>query len=156
MKHSEINAALEALKEIKWDKIEDKELRSVLINNHFTMFDAGKRLDAERARLEEVILAPYKEEQEKVKDLNQKMQAVETPAEQREILREILAFEGLNSAVKELNRKVEALYKEDVKGLKRIDREKFTEEAMKQPGFKTSWLEGLYPLFVIDEKPKNK
>lgn len=148
MKKTEIKAALDALKEIRWDKVEDKTLRSDLIDDHFTMFDAAKKLEAEIERQREVILGPYREDQERVSALNQKMQACESPAEQRELLREILALDGYQKALKTFNEKVEEIYAGEVEGLKKIDRETFVKEIQKQ-SFKTAWIEGLYPLFIL-------
>lgn len=149
MKRKEISAALTVMKEIKWDKIEDKNLRDDLMSNHFTMFDEQKKLESEIERLKEVILSPYDEEQKKVDSLNQKIQAAETVSEQREFVREILSYEGYNNAVREFNKKVDDLYNQDISGLKKIDRTVFYEEVKKQ-NFNVSWFEGLYPLFILD------
>lgn len=154
MKKSEIKAALDALKEIKMPKIEDKELRNALINNHFALIDAGRKVDATAEDARKVFLEAYKEEQEKIEALQQKLRTEDDPKEQRAISREIDSHKDYMDAVKALNEKLVKLYEEPVEGLTRIDRVRFSEEIQKQD-FKMSWFESLYPMFVL-EKAKAK
>ena len=154
MKKSEIKAALDALKEIKMPKIEDKELRNVLINNHFVLLDAGRKVDASAEDARRVFLEAYKEEQAKIDDLQRKLRTEDDPQEQRAITREIDSHKDYMDAVKALNEKLVKLYDEPVEGLTRIDRARFSEEIQKHD-FKMSWFEGFYPMFVL-EKAKAK
>ncbi len=149
MKKSEIKPALDSLKEIKMPKIENKELRNALIENHFVLFDASRKLDAAIDRLRAVKFSAYKEEQEKVAGLQQKLQTAETVAEQRELLRQIQSYEDYAKAAKEFAEEVDAMYKEELEGLKPINREKFT-EAIQDQDYKMSWFEGLYPMFILE------
>lgn len=146
MKKSEIKAALDALKEIKMPKIENKELRNALIENHLTLLDAGRKVDAAAEDQRKVFLEAYKEETREIENLQQKLRTEDDPAEQRSIAREINSHKDYYEATRDLNERVEKLYAEEVPGLKKIDRTKFSEEIQKQD-FKMSWFEGLYPMF---------
>lgn len=59
MKKSEIKPALDALKEIKINKFEDKEIRNILIDDHFALLDAGKKLDAKIEDMRKVFIESY-------------------------------------------------------------------------------------------------
>lgn len=149
MQKKEIRAALDALKEIKMPKIEDKALRNDLIANHFALLDAGKKHDATVEDKRTVFLAAYKDEETEIGELQQKLQISQDPAEARELSAQILSHKDYRLAARAFNEEVDALGKEEVPGLKKIDREKFMAEIEKQD-FKLSWVEALYPLFVLE------
>ena len=151
MQKKEIAAALTALKEIKVHKIEDKALRNDLIANHFALLDAGKKHDAAVEDKRTVFLAAYKDEETEIGELQQKLQISQDPAEARELSAQILSHKDYRLAARAFNDEVDALGKEEVPGLKKIDREKFMAEIEKQD-FKLAWVEALYPLFVMEEK----
>lgn len=155
MKKSEISAALNALKRIKMPKVEDKALRNDLINNHYTIYDVGVKFDKAVDREKEIILGAYKDDEQMFSDLQREFQAAAPGEEQREIAKKILGMKAYEAAVRQFNEKVNELGKEEVKGLKRIDREKFMEEIAKQD-FDLSMVEGLYPLFNIEEGNKKE
>ena len=151
MKKSEINAALAALKEIKMPKIEDKDLRNDLIENHFTLLDAGRKVDAAVEDMRTVHTEAFKEDEQKIEELQQKLNETDDREEQRALIKQINSFDARNKAVKQFNEEAAKLYAEEVTGLKPINREKFTEEIKKMDNMKLSWVEALYPLFVIDQ-----
>lgn len=155
MQYSEIRAALDALKRIKMQKIEDKALRNDLINDHYTIFDAGQKFDKKVEREREVNLGAHKDDEQMFSDLQREFQAAAPGEEQREIAKKILGMKAYEAAVRQFNEKVNELGKEEVKGLKRIDREKFMEEIAKQD-FDLAMVEGLYPLFNIEEGNKKE
>ena len=148
MKKSEIKPALEALKEIKMPKIEDKDLRNELIENHFALLDAGKKLDAAIEAKKTVFLESYKEEENEMSELQNKINAAADREEAREIAKEINAHRDYRAALRLYNEDLERLLKEEIDGLKPIDRVKFM-EAIEKQDYKLSWVEALYPLFVL-------
>ena len=157
MKKSEIAPALNALKEIKVHKIEDKDLRNVVIDDHFTLLDAGKKTDAAVEDKKKVFLEAYKDEEQSVQDLQTKINEAASREEQIDLAKQLReGHKDYLDAVKVFNDEANKLYNEDVPGLKKIDREKMMEELKKQE-IKLAWVEALYPLFVLEEeKPTNK
>lgn len=156
MQKKEIRAALDALKEIKMPKIEDKELRGDLIDNHFTLLDAGKKADAEVEKNRTVFLEAYKDEEQEVQEIQNKINESTSREEQIELSRELRTkHKSYLDAVKGFNENVNKIYDEEVKDLKKIDREKFMKAVKEMDNMKLSWVEALYPLFVLEE-PKKK
>lgn len=149
MKRNEINAALNSLRRIKMPKIEDKSLRNDLINNHYTLFDAGQKFDAAVDREREVILGAYKEDQQKLEEIQRELQASAPGNEQRELLKQANGFGDYYKAVAKFNEKVDEIGNVEVTGLKKIDRDKFMDEIQKQE-FDLAMIEGLYPMFVLE------
>lgn len=145
MKKSEIRAALDALKEIKVHKFEDKELRNTLIENHFVLLDEGRKLDRIVEDKRKVFLEAYKDEEQAVQDLQNQL-IVATNEEARAIDRDIRSHADYLAAVRQFNAEVGELSSEEIDGLKPFDRGKFMEEIEKQD-FKLSWVEALYPMF---------
>ena len=157
MQKKEIRAALDALKEIKMPKIEDKDLRNNLIDNHFTLLDAGKKVDAEVEKKRTVFLEAYKDEEQGVQEHQNKINEASTRDEQIELSKELRTkHKGYLDAVKDFNEDVNKLYKENVEGLKPIDREKFMDAIKEMDNMKLSWVEALYPLFVLEEPEKKE
>lgn len=153
MQKKEIRAALEALKEIKMPKIENKALRGDLIDNHFTLLDAGKKADAEVEKNRTVFLEAYKDEEQEVQEIQNKINESTSREEQIELSKELRTkHKGYLDAVKGFNENVNKIYDEEVKDLKKIDREKFMEAVKEMDNMKLSWVEALYPLFVLEEK----
>ena len=150
MKRSEIKPALDALKEIKMPKIEDKALRADLIANHFALLDAGRKLDAMVEDKRTVFTEAYKEEAQVIQDLQNKFNESEDAEEKKAIAKDINSHKDYLKAINDFNEEVGKLYAEEVSGLKPIDREKFMAEAEKMDNFKLSWVEALYPMFVLE------
>lgn len=148
MKKSEIKPALDALKEIKINKFEDKEIRNILIDDHFALLDAGKKLDAKIEDMRKVFIESYKDEEQAVQDLQTKINETTVREEQIELSRQLRKeHKDYLDAVKDFNEQVTKLYSEEVE-VKKIDREKLMDELEKQD-LKLSWVEALYPLFNI-------
>jgi predicted nuclease with TOPRIM domain len=150
MLKKEIADALTALKEIKMPKIEDKELRSALIANHFTLLDAGRKVDAQVEDKRTVFTEAYKEEAQVIQDLQNKFNESEDAEERKSIAKDINSHKDYLKAINDFNEEVNKLYAEKVPGLKPIDHEKFMAEAEKMDNFKLSWVEALYPMFVLE------
>lgn len=152
MQKKDIAAALAALKEIKMPKIEDKTLRGDLIDDHFTLLDAGKKAEAEVEKNRTVFLEAYKDEEQEVQEIQNKINESTSREEQIELSKELRTkHKGYLDAVKEFNENVNKIYDEEVPGLKRIDREKFMEAVKDMDNMKLSWVEALYPLFVLTD-----
>lgn len=156
MKKSEIRPFLDAAKEIKVHKIEDKDLRNIFIEDHFTLLDAGKKVDEKVENMKKVFIESYKDEEQAVQDMQAKINEATTREEQIELSKELREkHKDYLDAIKEFNDSVNKLYDEDVEGLKKLEREKVMEELKKQD-IKMSWVEALYPLFVLEEKIEKK
>lgn len=148
MKKSEIKPALDALKEIKINKFEDKEIRNTLIDDHFALLDAGKKLDAKVEDMRKVFIESYKDEEQAVQDLQTKINETTVREEQIDLSKQLRTeHKDYLDAVKDFNEQVTKLYSEEVE-VKKIDREKLMDELKKQD-LKLSWVEALYPLFNI-------
>ena len=148
MLKKDIAAALTALKEIKINKFEDKEVRNILIDDHFALLDAGKKLDAKIEDMRKVFIESYKDEEQAVQDLQTKINEASTREEQIELSKQLRTeHKDYLDAVKDFNEQVTKLYSEEVE-VKKIDREKLMDELKKQD-LKLSWVEALYPLFNI-------
>ena len=89
MKKSEIRAALDAAKEIKVHKFEDKDLRNAFIEDHFILLDAGRKLDTKVEDMRKVFIEAYKEEEQPVQDLQTKINEATTREEQIEFSKEL-------------------------------------------------------------------
>lgn len=148
MKKSEIKPALDALKEIKINKFEDKEIRNTLIDDHFALLDAGKKLDAKIEDMRKVFIESYKDEEQAVQDLQTKINESTVREEQIDLSKQLRTeHKDYLDAVKDFNEQVTKLYSEEVE-VKKIDREKLMDELKKQD-LKLSWVEALYPLFNL-------
>ena len=148
MKKSEIKPALDALKEIKINKFEDKEIRNILIDDHFALLDAGKKLDAKIEDMRKVFIESYKDEEQAVQDLQTKINEATVREEQIGLSRQLRKeHKDYLDAVNDFNERVAKLYSEEVE-VKKIDREKLMDELEKQD-LKLSWVEALYPLFNL-------
>ena len=148
MLKKDIAAALTALKEIKINKFEDKEVRNILIDDHFALLDAGKKLDAKIEDMRKVFIESYKDEEQAVQDLQTKINETTVREEQIELSKQLRTeHKDYLDAVKDFNEQVTKLYSEEVE-VKKIDREKLMDELKKQD-LKLSWVEALYPLFNI-------
>lgn len=154
---SEIKAALEALKNIRMPKIDDKALRNDLIENHFTLLEIGKKTEAKLEDIRKVSFSAFEEDQNRIEELQKDFQGAESEAERKSILREINSFKDYQKAQKDYYKLVDEVNHEEVEGLKKIDRKKFMEEIQKQD-YSLAWVEALYPLFVLGttEKPAKK
>lgn len=148
MKKSEIKPALDALKEIKINKFEDKEIRNILIDDHFALLDAGKKLDAKIEDMRKVFIESYKDEEQAVQDLQTKINETTVREEQIELSRQLRTeHKDYRDAVNDFNEQVTKLYSEEVE-VKKIDRKKLMDELEKQD-LRLSWVEALYPLFNL-------
>ena len=146
MKKSEIKPALDALKEIKVNKFEDKEVRNLIIDDHFALLDASKKLDAKIDDMRKVFIESYKDEEQAVQEIQAKINEASTREEQIELSKQLRAeHKDYLDAVGNFNDEVTKLYSEEV-DIKPIDREKLMDELKKQD-LKLSWVEALYPLF---------
>lgn len=153
MKKSEIKPALEALKKIKMPKIEDKELRNLIIEDHFTLLSLSRRTETKLEDARKVAFADLEEDQRAIEELNRKFQGAETDEERRAINREINSHEDYFKALEEYRKLIEKENEKEVKGLTKIDRTKFMKELDKQD-YTLELVEGLYPLFTLGEEEK--
>lgn len=151
---SEIKAALDAFKKIKMPKIDDKEFRNLLIENHFVLLEAGRKAETKLDDARKVAFSAFEDEQAKIEDLQREFQGA-TDDERRAINREIASFTNYWKATREYAKLVDDVNHEEVTGLKKVDRTKFM-EAIEKQDYSLEWVEALYPLFVIENKTESK
>ena len=145
MKKKDIRHALDALKPVKLQKIEDKKLRKTIVSNYVTLVVAWNAFEEQRKAMEEAHLGAYEKQREEVAKLQQELQAETDRNKQKELLRQINENEELFAAVKEFNKDFEALGNEEVE-VKGIPQDEFIEEIQKQD-FDLGIIEALYPMF---------
>lgn len=145
MKKKDIRPALDALKPIKLQKIEEKKLRKTIVSNYVALVVAWNAYEERRKALEEAHLGAYEKQREEVANLQQELQTETDRNKQRELLRQINKNTELFAAVKEFNKDIESLGNEEV-DITGIPQDEFIEEIQKQD-FDLGIIEALYPMF---------
>ena len=149
MKKREIKQTIEGLKAVKIAKLEDKAMRTSVFKTFMKLLGEQKKFESEFEDMKTVFLSSHKEEQDKVQELQNKLNTEVDRVKQAEIAKEINSHKDYLDAVKALNEKVEALGNEEVE-VEKLDAEKFTEELQKQE-CELSTIENLYPLLEVKE-----
>ena len=149
MKKREIKSVIEGLKAVKIAKLEDKAMRTSVFKTFMKLLGEQKKFESEFEDMKTVFLSSHKEEQDKVQELQNKLNTEVDRVKQAEIAKEINSHKDYLDAVKALNEKVEALGNEEVE-VEKLDAEKFTEELQKQE-CELSTIENLYPLLEVKE-----
>lgn len=144
MKKREIKSVIEGLKAVKIAKLEDKAMRTSVFKTFMKLLGLQKQYESDFEDMRTVFLSAHKGEQEKVADLQQKLNMESDRAKQVELAKEINSHADYLAAVKELNEKVEALGNEEVE-VEALDAEKFTDELQKQE-CELETIERLFPL----------
>ena len=144
MKKREIKSVIEGLKAVKIAKLEDKAMRTSLFKTFMKLLGLQKQYESDFEDMRTVFLSAHKGEQEKVADLQQKLNIESDRAKQVELAKEINSHADYLAAVKEMNEKVEALGNDEVE-VEALDAEKFTDELQKQE-CDLSVIEQVYPL----------
>ena len=147
MKKRELKNVIEGLKALKLPKFEDKAMRTCLFKTFMKLLGENKKYESEIEDLKTVFLSANKEDQEKVQELQNKLNTELDRVKQAEIAKEINAHTDYLDAVKALNEKFDALGNEEVE-VEKIDAEKFAEEFQKQE-YELSVFENLYPLLEV-------
>ena len=146
MKKNEIKVVIEALKRIKMPKIEDKELRNVIIKNHLVLLGAYKQYESDIEDLRIAHLGNYEDELKKVQELQSSLQ-IETDREKiKSLVEEINSHKDLREAMDGFNKAVNDLGNETVDKITAIPADKFVEEYGKQD-YDMGVVEAIFPLF---------
>lgn len=145
MKKREIKSVIEGLKQVKIAKIEDKSIRTAVFQNFMKLLGEQKKYESKFEDMKTAFLSAHKDEQDKVQDLQNKLNTEIDRVKQAEIAKEINSHTDYLDAVKKLNEKAEALGNQDVK-IEGIDADKFCEELQKQE-CELATIEALYPMF---------
>lgn len=145
MKKHEITPALEALKNVKMNKIEDKSFKKALLDHYVTLVKEKRNLDDDLAALKQAHLSPYEDEQQKVSALQDQLRTETDRSRQAELAREIYSHKELFAAMRDYNKAVEELGKDEI-SLPGLPQDKFVEEMDKQ-GFELGLLDAVYPMF---------
>lgn len=145
MKKNEIKAALDALRKIKMTSIENKELRNSIITDHLKLVREQKRYDEKVQDLETVHLGAFADEREQVAKLQRDLQTEKDTDKQLAIAREIESHTELFEAIRNCNKVIAELGKEEVEiaGIPEAD---FI-EAIQSQDFDLGQIEALVPMF---------
>lgn len=146
MKKREIKGVIDGLKQVKIAKLEDKAMRTAVFKTFMKLLGEQKKFESDFEDMKTVFLSANKEEQDKVQELQNKLNTEVDRVKQSEIAKEINSHKDYLEAVKQLNEKVEALGNEEVE-TEKIDMDKFMEELQKQD-YELSTVEAVYPLFA--------
>lgn len=149
IKKKEIKSVIEGLKAVKIAKLEDKAMRASVFKTFMKLLSLNKEFESQFDDLKTVFLSAHKEEQDKVQELQNKLNTEIDRVKQAEIAKEINSHKDYLDAVKELNEKVEALGNETVE-IEKLDAEKFSEELQKQE-CELATIENLFPLISLSE-----
>lgn len=144
MKKKEIQLALNALKQIKMPKIEDKAIRNAIISNHLKLLGLSRKFNADFEDMRTVFLAQYEEEQTVVQKLQAELLQTSDKARREELVKTIESHKDYLEAVKDFNDKAAKLGEEEVE-IEVIDGSKFVEEYQKQD-YDLAVVEALYPM----------
>ncbi len=147
MKKKDIRPALDALKPIKLQKIEDKALRGRIIKTHVALVAAKNQLEEDQKALEEAHLGAYEKEREEVAQLQQDLQAESDPKLQKEILGKINGHKELFGAIREYNKAYEKFLSEDVPDIPLLKQKEFIDSIVEKQDLDLGAIEALYPLF---------
>lgn len=147
MKKKDIRPALDALKPIKLQKIEDKALRGRIVKTHVALVSAKNQLEADQKALEEAHLGAYEKEREEVSQLQQDLQAETDVKRQKELLREINGHKELFGAIREYNKAYEKFLGEDVPEIPLLKQKEFIDAIVEKQDLDLGAIEALYPLF---------
>jgi hypothetical protein len=146
MKKREMGDALIAMRSVKVQRLENKDLRAQFIRVHLKLLEEQKKYDIEMEDRKIVFLAAWGEEQSKVIKLEAMMKAEPDPAKKREIALEIETHRDYLDAVKGFNDTAAEMGREEVE-VETFDRADFIADYEKQ-GYDPSVVEGLFPLLV--------
>jgi hypothetical protein len=119
-------------------------MRTSVFKTFMKLLCLQKQYESDFEDMRTVFLSAHKGEQEKVADLQQKLNMESDRAKQVELAKEINSHADYLAAVKELNEKVEALGNEEVE-VETLDADKFTDELQKQE-CELETIERLFPL----------
>ena len=147
MKKREIRPALDALKTIKMPLIEDKELRNLIIRDHFQLLGEQKRYSSDFEDARTATLSGYEKDQEEVVKLDAQLRGETDAEKQKAIIAEIEKHKGYLDAVKMFNETAAKMGEEEVE-IEHIDADKFIAEYQKQD-YDMGVVEALYPLFKV-------
>ncbi len=146
MKRREMGAALIAMRSVKVQRLENKDLRAQFIRVHLKLLEEQKKYDAELEDRRIVFLAAWGEEQSAVIRLEGMMNAEPDLAKKRDIATEIETHHDYLDAVKEFNETTDKMGREEMV-VESFDMAEFISDYEKQ-GYDPAVIEGLFPLFA--------
>lgn len=153
MKKSDINSVLPALRKVRLDKVEDKDLRKLLVDDTIALARAERVLndDITDAR---APLDAYKEEAQEVERLRSEMLTSSDAEEQKQIAREINSHTAYFAAQREVEDRLNDILRGEVEGVKPLDLDAFR-AATEKADVTLDQFAALVPLFD-EAKPKKK
>ena len=145
MKKKEIKSVLETLKSIKLHGEKDADFTKSLIKNHLFLLGENKKLEGEIGDLDTVYLGAYKEDREKVANLQQKLQKETDTEKQKNIIEEIESYGDFLQAFADFNKALGKLLDEEISIPNPLSSEAFI-SYIKDDVLSLDVIEGLYPL----------
>ena len=142
MKKKEIAPALEALKKVKIMQIGDNKLRNSVISVHIRLLGEQRNYSNAVEDARKAFLSSYGDEEQEVMLLDSKLRGETDRSKQNAIANEIASHAEYLNAVKEFNKRVEAMGDEEV------DAQLPAEEFMKfmEQDYDCGVVEALFPL----------
>lgn len=153
MKKSDINSVLPALRKVRLDKVDDKDLRKLLVDDTIVLARAARDLENDIHDAGSVMDA-YKEEAQRVEELRSQLLTSADSEEQNQIAREINGHTAYFAAQREFTERQDEILRQEVEGVKPIDLDTFR-AATEKADITLDQFAALVPLFD-DGKSKAK
>ena len=148
IKKLQVRPAIEALKGVKMQRIEDKALRRAVIAAYVRLLEIQGGIDRELDNLETATLGAYAAERKELESLRDDIQAAGSKEKAKAIADDIIArFGELLAAERAHKREALALLSVDTEGPDPIDRDAFI-DAMAAQEWNFALLEAVYPLLA--------
>ncbi len=153
MKKSDINSVLPALRKVRLDKVDDKDLRKLLVDDTIALARA-ERILADEIEDARSVMGAYKEEAQEVERLRSQLLTSADAEEQKQIAREINGHTAYFAAQRAFTERQEEILRQEVEGVQPIDLDTFR-AATEKADITLDQFAALVPLFD-DGKPKAK
>ena len=150
MEKRHIKPAIEGLKKINQQKLENKSNKAAIFKIFLKLVHEQRKYEEEQEDLRTVFLSAHKEEQNTLIKLQSDFQVETDPVKRKAIYEEMNKHEDFRKANEELSEKIEALGKEQIT-VEPLDEEKFCEDYQKQD-YDLSVIEAILPLFQNNSK----
>lgn len=154
MKKSDINSVLAALRKVRLDKVEDKDLRKLLVDDTIALARASRDLENDIHDAGSVMDA-YKEEAQEVERLRSLLLTSADAEEQKQLAREINGHTAYFAAQRAFTERQDEILRQEVEGVKPLDLDAFR-AATEKADITLDQFAALVPLFGEPKAEKTK
>lgn len=158
MKKSDIRPALEALKDIPFNKVTDEDIARKLVDDALVLAKADRAVTDEVKDARDLLLGKYGEQAGEVERIQTRLLASSDAKDRDDLAKKLDGYKDYFAAQRAFLKKQDEILSGEVDGLTRIDRDKFL-AAIKDIDFTFGQLIAMQPLFdlpYIDVKPNKK